>query len=199
MNRYHVVAMLLALLAGSAHASEQNLLEIYRLAQVEDRQLRAAAAQLQAVREQIPQARAAYLPSLVAGANAYQNYQDPEGSPSDDYASNELNLSLQQAVFDRAAWLRQGQASNRVKQAEVSYTSAEQELILRSADAYFAVLDTTVNLRAVIADKEATARQLDQTKQRFEVGLIAITDVYEAQAARDLAQVERIVNASENP
>jgi outer membrane protein len=193
MNPYHLVAMLLALLAGPAHAAEDNLLDIYRLAQVEDRQLRAAAAQLEAVREQIPLARAAYLPSLVVGANAYQNYQDPEGSPSDDYASNELNLSLQQAVFDRAAWLRQGQASNRVKQAEVSYTSAEQSLILRTADAYFAVLDGTVNLRAVLADKEAIARQLDQTKQRFEVGLIAITDVHEAQARFDRVVSEEIV------
>ncbi len=193
MNRYHVVAMLFALLAGPAHAAEQNLLDIYRLAQVEDRQLRAAAARLQGVREQIPLARAAYLPSLVAGANAYRNYQDPEGAPSDDYNSNELNLSLQQAVFDRAAWLRQGQASNRVKQAEVGYTSAEQALILRSADAYFAVLDATVNLRAVLADKEATARQLDQTKQRFEVGLIAITDVHEAQARFDRVSSEEIV------
>lgn len=193
MNRSLSVALLLCLFAAPVHAAKQNLIDIYRLAQVEDRQLRAAAARLDAVREQIPQARAAYLPSLVAGANAYQNYQDPESQPSDDYGSNEINLSLQQAVFDRAAWLRQGQASNRVKQAEVSYTSAEQALILRSADAYFAVLDASVNLRAVLADKEAIARQLDQTKQRFEVGLIAITDVHEAQARYDRVVSEEIL------
>jgi outer membrane protein len=193
MNPFYAVIALFALLVGPAHAATENLLDIYRLAQVEDRQLRAAAAQLEGVREAIPQARAAYLPSILAGANAYQNYLDQDGVPSDDYSSNDLTLSLQQAVFDRAAWLRQGQASRLVKQAEVSYTSAEQVLILRSANAYFTVLDESVSLRAVLADREATARQLDQTKQRFEVGLIAITDVHEAQARYDRVVSEEIV------
>ncbi len=186
-------ALLLALLSGPVVAATETLLDIYRLAQSEDRQLRAAAASLEAVREQIPLARAAYLPSVVAGANAYRNYQDPEGSPSDTYSSHDLTLSLQQPLFDRAAWLRQGQASVRVKQAEVGYTAAEQGLILRAAQAYFAVLDAAADLRALLADKEATARQLDQTKQRFEVGLIAITDVHEAQARFDRVVSEEIV------
>jgi outer membrane protein len=60
--------------------------------------------------------------------------------------------------------------------------------------AYFSVLRAQDNLRASQAQERAFERQLEQTRQRFEVGLIAITDVYEAEAARDLAQVTRIVD-----
>jgi len=191
------VAVLLALLVCSASATADNLLDIYRLAQIEDRQLRAAAASLEAVREVIPQARSEYLPSIVAGANVAQNYQKPEGFDSEDFNSNGLSLSLLQPVFDRAAWLRQGQASNFVKQAEVSFTFEEQGLIVRSSQLYFAVLNSLVDLKAVLADKEATARQLEQTKQRFEVGLIAITDVHEAQARYDRVVSEEIITRNQ--
>ena len=58
-------------------------------------------------------------------------------------------------------------------------------------EAYFGVLRAQDNLSAAEAQEKAFERQLEQTTQRFEVGLIAITDVYEAEAARDLAQVQR--------
>ena len=179
--------------AAPAFAASENLLDIYRQAQLEDRQLRAAAADLEAVREAIPQARAALLPQILFGADITENYRDPENFSSDDFTSNSLGLSLVQPVFDREAWLRQDQASNRVKQAEVSYTFDEQELILRTSQAYFTVLNALADLEAVLADKEAIGRQLEQTKQRFEVGLIAITDVHEAQARYDRVVSEEII------
>ncbi len=191
------VAVLLALLAGTSSAVAENLLDVYRLAQVEDRQLRAAAAELEAVREVIPQARSEYLPNIFLGADVARNYSNPENFPSDSFNGNSYSLSLLQPVFDRAAWLRQGQASNRAKQAEVSYTFEEQNLIVRASRLYFNVLNSVVDLQAVRADKEATARQLDQTKQRFEVGLIAITDVHEAQARFDRVVTEEIVTQNE--
>jgi outer membrane protein len=126
-----------------------------------------------------------------------RNYSNPENFPSDSFNGNSYSLSLLQPVFDRAAWLRQGQASSRVKQAEVSYTFEEQDLIVRTAQLYFNVLNSVVDLKAVLADKEATARQLDQTKQRFEVGLIAITDVHEAQARYDRVVSEEIVTRNQ--
>ena len=73
-------------------------------------------------------------------------------------------------------------------------SAAQQDLIVRVVQAYFGVLRAQDNLRASQAQERAFERQLEQTRQRFEVGLIAITDVYEAEAARDLAQVNRIVD-----
>ena len=64
---------------------------------------------------------------------------------------------------------------------------------MRVSEAYFGVLRAQDNLRAAKAQERALARQLEQTRQRFNVGLIAITDVYEAEARHDLAGVTRIV------
>ncbi|MDX1593968.1 MAG: TolC family outer membrane protein [Gammaproteobacteria bacterium] len=195
MNRLMQPAMLmLALFSMPSLAATQDLLDVYRLAQVEDRVLRAAAAELEAAREAIPQARARYLPSVTAGLEGSRTRQDREGGNTETFNSRELSLRLEQPVFDRAAWLARGQADKRVQQAEVSYTAVEQELIVRTATAYFGVLDALADLRAVLADKEATARQLDQTQQRFEVGLIAITDVHEAQARYDRVLSEEILS-----
>jgi outer membrane protein len=174
-------------------AAPEKLLDVYREAQLEDRQLRASAAGLDAVREAIPQARAALLPQVLLGADLTENYQDPEGFDSDTFGSNGFGVSLQQALFDRAAWLQQDQASQRVKQAEMSYAFDEQNLILRTSRAYFEVLNREADLESVIADKEAIGRQLEQTKQRFEVGLIAITDVHEAQARYDRVVSDEII------
>ena len=79
------------------------------------------------------------------------------------------------------------------KQAEAEFAAATQNLIVRTVDAYLSVLRAQDNLAAASAAERAFSRQLEQTQQRFEVGLIAITDVYEAEAARDLAEVQRIV------
>ena len=76
----------------------------------------------------------------------------------------------------------------------MTYAFDEQELILRTSRAYFEVLNRQADLEAVLADKEAIGRQLEQTKQRFEVGLIAITDVHEAQARYDRVVSDEIIS-----
>ena len=84
------------------------------------------------------------------------------------------------------------QADSRVAQADAQLESAYQDLIIRVARRYFVVLGAMDNLEFVQSDKAAIARTLDQAKQRFEVGLAAITDVYEAQARYDTAVSEEI-------
>ena len=65
---------------------------------------------------------------------------------------------------------------------------------MRVVETYLGVLRAQDNLEASLARERAFLRQLEQTQQRFEVGLIAITDVHEAQAAHDLSRVDRIVD-----
>jgi outer membrane protein len=73
---------------------------------------------------------------------------------------------------------------------------SEQALILAVADAYFNVLSARDNLEFAEAEKQSNARQLDQTKQRFDVGLVAITDVHESQAAYDISVAQAIESAN---
>ena len=96
-------------------------------------------------------------------------------------------LNLRSNLLSWTNWMNIKAANAQVAQAEVNYQAAEQNLILRVATAYFAVLSAYDNLVANQASLEAIARQLDQADKRFEVGLIAITDVQEAKAARDTA------------
>jgi outer membrane protein len=84
------------------------------------------------------------------------------------------------------------QTDDVIASAEAQYLAAQQDLMFRTSRAYFGVLDAQENLKFARANKKAIARQLDQAKQRFEVGLIAITDVHEAQAAYDGARSEEI-------
>jgi outer membrane protein len=96
-------------------------------------------------------------------------------------------LNLQQNLFSWTNWMALKAASHQVAQAEANYQAAEQQLILRVAQAYFNVLTASDNLDANQASLEAISHQLDQANKRFEVGLIAVTDVQDAKAARDTA------------
>jgi outer membrane protein len=84
-------------------------------------------------------------------------------------------------------------AEKTARQADSQYAAAQQDLILRTAQAYFEVLRSKDNLESVRANKAAVARQLEQTKQRFEVGLSAITDVHDAQAQYDRVLADEVV------
>ena len=81
-------------------------------------------------------------------------------------------------------------------QADLAYQIAQQDLIIRVSEAYFNLLSAKDTLEFAEAQKVAIERQLEQTKQRFSVGLTAITDVHEAQAQFDdsVTQVIRAQN-----
>lgn len=196
----------LALSTSSAWANE--LVNVYRLAVDNDAQIAAAAHQRDAALEARPQARAALLP-LISGSYGYQQgrtkgsfiqtYQTESGdvlplrqSIDADTTDNNLNISLQQPVFDWAAFMRLSKSADQLSLAQATYRSSEQNLLLRSARAYFDYLAANDDLRYTRAQKASLDRQLEQAKKRFEVGLSAITDVQEAQASYDVVLADVI-------
>lgn len=175
--------------AGSVQAA--SLAEIYRLALDNDPQLKAAQATYQADAEALPQARAGLLPTLSLSANS--SYRDSDFSVLSEGNSNGYSLSLSQPVFRVQNWFtfKQGQLLSR--QAETEFGKAQQDLIVRTLEAYLDVLQAQTNLTTAQAEEKAIKRRLDQVQAQFEVGLIAITDVQEAQAAYDNSLVNRIL------
>ncbi len=101
-------------------------------------------------------------------------------------------VTLTQTLFrwDQIVNLRR--ANKTIAKAEAVREAAQQDLIVRVAQRYFDVLAAEDRLTSIHADRTAIARQLEQAKQRFEVGLIAITDVQESQAAYDQAIADEI-------
>src|SRR5690606_16704443 len=105
-----------------------------------------------------------------------------------------FGVSLNQPLFDLPAWFSFQRGKELSKQAQAEFAAQQQDVIVRVADAYLAVLRAEDNLRASQAEERALQRQFDQTQQRFEVGLIAITDVHEARAALDASVAQRLTD-----
>ena len=188
-------AVVLTLLpVAGAHAAD--LLDVYELAQRNDPTFAAAQAEYQAELEARPQARAALLPQVNASAAYSDNSQESESGPGgtveSDYTNKQYQLELRQPLFDWAAFAGLDRADARIARAEANLAAAKQELILRVSEAYFNVLSARDGVRFAEAEKKAIGRQLEQAQQRFEVGLIPITDVKSAQASYDLAVAREI-------
>jgi outer membrane protein len=192
----------LALAVAAFPALSKDLVGVYDDAVSNDPTIRAADATRLASRESRPQALAALLPQISgtasyakdhsSGFNDVANYFTPSppfisantvSTPTD----KRWGLNLRQNIFSWSNWMTLKAANSQVAQAEATYLAAEQNLILRVSQAYFSVLSALDNLEAQQASLDAIARQLDQADKRYDVGLIAITDVQEAKAARDTA------------
>ena len=170
-----------------------NLSAIYRDAQAYDAQYAAARAALQAGREKAAQGRAGLLPSVNLGANLRYNSVDSSLAGGDtDFTSNGLALTAAQPLYRRQNQVAYAQAKNQVKIAELQFKAAEQDLVLRVAQAYFDVLQSQDNLAFIAAQKAAITEQLAAARRNFEVGTATITDTHEAQARFDLAVAQEI-------
>ena len=194
MRRYLQALCAVLFLTGANTAYPVDLVEIYEHALNSDPRYRQVAATKRAVMEQRPQALAQLLPSLSFSANAFTNEQEidsifnPIGqSGKVTFGSHGYSLDLTQPLFRGDRIIQYLQADNLIKKADAELIAAEQDLILRTTTAYFEVLAAYDNLGFAEAEKKSLSRQLDQAKQRFEVGLTAITDVQEAQAGYDRA------------
>jgi outer membrane protein len=175
-------------------ASANTLLDIYDLALKNDAQLKADKAGYEAGQEYGAIARAGLLPQINATYSAYDksdtditNNLDATKSGNKNSKTTGWNITLTQPLFDLSAWYVYKQGQKLSEQAEAQFGADQQSLIVRVTTAYFNVLRSVDKLETTIAEQNAFAHQLDQVKQRFDVGLTAITDVHEAQAAYDSA------------
>lgn len=186
-----------------------TLASIYELALKNDAKLKSAEATYKANLENEEQSFSVLLPQVNASAdyastdgNAQSESFFPlNGTPvfssSDDDTNNDIEtyqLTLSQKLFDLSAWYTFKQGKSISAQATAQFAADQQDLIIRVARAYFDVLRARDNLEATKAEERATKRQLEQTQQRFDVGLIAITDVHEARAVYDDNVVRRLTD-----
>ncbi len=177
-----------------------DLMDIYLHALDNDPIFKAAYDQYMITSEAIPQARAALLPQLGMNAITGRNYLKAlaGGFSTDDYyASSYWQFTGSQALFNYQAWAQVAQAKASVKAAQATFNDAAQDLMLRTAKAYFDVLLAQDSLSFAEAKKRANKRQFDQATQRFQIGVVAITSVYEAKAAYDQSNAT-VINAKNN-
>jgi outer membrane protein len=196
----HLVAVALGACLAVPAAAQESLIDVYTRALMNDPAIREAEATYLATAEVKPQARSALMPGLVFGASRAHRFQDTEvksgsidpitGLPIGSRQQFEqdttgYSVTLSQSVFDWSTFKTLKQADKRVMRAETDFRAAQQDLVVRVATAYFNVLAAEDTLASAVAQRDSVSRQLEQAQRRFEVGLIAITDVQQAQAGYD--------------
>ena len=137
------------------------------------------------------------MPTLSVGGSTNWNEYRVEEQIIDQYNSNSYLASLNQPIFRLDKWFQfeRGTALSEAASAEFAYQ--QQETMIRVASAYFNVLNSIDSLNAARAEEKAIGRQKDLAKKRFDVGLAAITEVQETQAAFDLTVVSRIAREAQ--
>ncbi|MBR0567993.1 TolC family outer membrane protein [Azoarcus sp. L1K30] len=194
-----VVAVCLSSLFASA-AFAADLSQVYRDALANDARFSAARAQFDAGQEKVVQGRAGLLPTIGASASTTYNdadYRLPAGSRDYSYNSNGYAVQLTQPLFRWQNWVQYKQGELQTALAGSQFGLARQDLILRTAEAYFNVLNAEDALAAVAQLRTAAAEQLEIAKTSFEVGTVTITDVHEAQSRFDLASAQEIAARNE--
>ena len=194
-----VTAVLLALPINSARADD--LAGIFDLAVNNDPEIRQARANFNAAHTTVDQGRSFLLPRVTLNGSTSRDTAGPAvdtafGSAhsfENGFNTKGYSLNISQALLNFEAWYAFQSAKQTDLQAAANLAQAEQQLILKVATAYFNVLRSQDNLASFRAEEDAASRVLEQTRERFEVGLIPITDVYDSQANADLARVNRLV------
>tara|TARA_B100000035_G_scaffold64837_2_gene52663 strand:+ start:1297 stop:2631 length:1335 start_codon:yes stop_codon:yes gene_type:complete len=191
------IYFLFSLIAISSSLRTENLADVYELALKNDPLLKAAEATYRAGKENRTQGIAGLLPTLSVGGSTNWNEYRVEEQIIDQYNSNSYLASLNQPIFRLDKWFQfeRGTALSEAASAEFAYQ--QQETMIRVASAYFNVLNSIDSLNAARAEEKAIGRQKDLAKKRFDVGLAAITEVQETQAAFDLTVVSRIAREAQ--
>jgi outer membrane protein len=187
--------LLLCALFISPSLYAETLLELYDQAFQNDPQLKIAESEVLANRQLKPQAQASLAPQLTLGGSVSENIGMSDWFTGDNTESTNANynLSLSYALYRQNLNIAVEQTDSVVAQTEAAYQSSKQDLMIRLANAFFNILASQDNVNFARSTKEAFYRQLDQAQKRFEVGLIAITDVQESQAGYDLAVADEIL------
>lgn len=204
MNTTKLTLIAVALLGINLPAAAADLLDTYHAAQGQDSIFAAARGAQRAGQEKLTQGRATLLPSVNLTANSTYNNNEvqynqagaPYPSGTSRFINNGAAITLVQPLYRQNNWQVYSASELQVLQSEAQFKNAEQDLITRSAQAYFDVLAAQDAVNLTAAQKTAIGEQLAQAKRNFEVGSATITDTLEAQARFDLVDAQAIAAQS---
>ena len=203
-----LIAVLIASAFLTFQAQAADLIQVYQQALANDASYASARSALDAGRERTIQGRSLLLPNVSANGTNTRNTGDVTGldvfgtptTGANNYHVNNYQVTLSQPLFNWDSWQQYQQSKLVEANSEATFAQAQQDLIVRVAQAYFDVLTAQDALTATQAQKVATTEQLASAKRNFEVGTQTITDTHEAQAAYDLvvAQEFAAINDLDN-
>ena len=175
-----------------------DLVEVYNIAVKNDPKLLASEVKHKAIMQEYPIARSYLLPNLKFSAKSQRTRESIDGavygrsSSTTQFTTDEYSINLKQPLYRRDLFSLLEKSEYQIAKSLAERDSARQDLIIRVAEAYFDILDSLDNINYVKSEKAAIKSQLNESKKRLEVGLIAITDYAEAQASYDLSETQYI-------
>ena len=175
-----------------------DLVEVYNIAVKNDPKLLASEVKHKAIMQEYPIARSYLLPNLKFSAKSQRTRESIDGavygrsSSTTQFTTDEYSINLKQPLYRRDLFSLLEKSEYQIAKSLAERDSARQDLIIRVAEAYFNILDSLDNINYVKSEKAAIKSQLNESKKRLEVGLIAITDYAEAQASYDLSETQYI-------
>lgn len=196
MKRFLLISVLLAF---SVRANADDLMDIYRRAQLNDPTWNAARANYAANVERLTQGRAGLLPSVGLNASTIKSDQrvtTPSGTSDYDYRTDAYTIQLTQPLYRKQNLAAYAQGQAVAEQAEADLANARQDLILRSTQVYLAALNAQDVADFARAEKASLERLRGLAQRNFSVGTATLVDVHESQSAYDLAVAQEI--AAEN-
>ncbi|MCW9047806.1 MAG: TolC family outer membrane protein [Gammaproteobacteria bacterium] len=201
-NFFCIITATCLIINTQAHAQDRtpntiNFSQALEMAITHDQDLQAAEFAYQSSLASRGLSKAALLPQLNLTAFTNHTEQETENSSvfpngTSSFDSDGYSLSLSQTLYNHSVYKKLQQTDMSIAAALATVEAARQDLIIRLATAYFNALGAQDNLKFATAEKEAISKQLEQSKKRFEVGLIAITDVKESQASYDTSVAQEI-------
>ena len=194
--RFRHGGLAVAFMLATGVANAVDLLQVYHDAIAHDARYSASRAQREADQEKRVQGRSSLLPTLGVSASAQQNNTraTPTGLPEIDkrYSSNSYAAQLSAPLFRMQNWHQYKEGALQAELADSIFHQETQDLILRTAEAYFNVLNARDSLSAIVQLRTAAAEQLELARTSFKVGTVTVTDVHEAQSRFDLASAQEI-------
>ena len=187
--RFQVLALLTSMISLSVHATD--LVQAYETARTTDPQFAQAQANKQYQREGEVQARAVLLPQISGTGSLTKTdtaYSGVHGSASQ--TSRDVAIQGRQTLFNWAQFSTLRAQRALLQASDFTFAAAQQELMIRTAKAYFAALIAVESLSAAQANEDSSKQQYLYTQKRLDVGLAPITDVYESRANYDQARAD---------
>lgn len=186
------IITLLVGLAISQSTFAENLVQVYDQAKETNPELRSSYAEKEKAYSAISGSRANLLPQIGLSASYTSDHGRRDSQGIKSKGGNLYNATLSQSIFNYANWKALDIAHKQASISDIAYQSQGQTLILNTSVAYFNVLKAIDALSYIDAQKKAIYRQLEQTSQQHKVGLVAITDVQNAQANYDLTTAQQV-------
>ena len=184
---------LLVTLSWWQTSSAEDLMDVYQLALQNDAELMIAESNYLAAIQALPLAQSGYKPQVFFTVDGRIAESDNSATGTNSSDNIGYSVELTQSLYDTETQGDINIAESNTKAALAVLQAARQALILRVSETYFSILAAGDNVEFTYAERNAIARQLEEAQKRFEVGLIAITDVHEAQASFDNAEAQVIL------